>query len=137
MTACRDIDLTAGPISPIALSVSTEPIAISLAEDPIELTTSPSPVNIAITQDPIQIAILGIGAQGPKGDSGVGSGPAFTFTQNTPSAGWVVYHGLGRKPSITIIKSTNEITFGHVTYPNDDSAIVQFSAAISGTALCY
>jgi hypothetical protein len=72
-----------------------------------------------------------------QGGGGGGSGPAFTFNQNSPSSVWVVFHNLARKPAITVIRSDNVVTFGQISYPNNQSALIQFTSAISGSALCY
>lgn len=132
MTECC-IDLTTGPVSPIVLDLNITPIELVAEPEPIQLVAESSPIELVAEPQPIVLEV-GVGVQGPPGTS---AGPAFTFPQSTPSAAWVVYHNLGRKPSITIIRSDNVVTFGQISYPNNQSALVQFGRAISGTALCY
>lgn len=48
--------------------------------------------------DPVQLVELAIGVPGPAGPAG----SAFHFRQATPAAEWIVEHGQGTKPSISV-----------------------------------
>ncbi len=58
----------------------------------------------------------------------------FVFNQTTPSDTWVIDHGLGRFPSITVVDSAGSIVVGSVVYTTADRITVSFSGGFSGTA---
>jgi len=59
---------------------------------------------------------------------------AYIHTQSTPSATWTINHNLGRKPSVTIVDSSEKVVFGDITYVTDNQLTVSFSAAFGGKA---
>lgn len=59
---------------------------------------------------------------------------AYVHTQSTPSATWLINHNLGRKPSVTIVDSSEKVVFGDITYVTDNQLTVSFSAAFGGKA---
>jgi len=58
----------------------------------------------------------------------------FVFTQSIPSATWNITHNLGKFCSVTVVDTSNEIVIGDVTYANDNSLTITFSAPFSGKA---
>jgi hypothetical protein len=70
------------------------------------------------------------------GTGGVGSGSdvAFVFDQMSASATWLIAHGLGKYPSVTIVDSSGATVEGAVDYVDANSLTVSFSAAFAGTA---
>ena len=58
----------------------------------------------------------------------------FVFTQVIPSATWNITHNLGKFCSVTVVNTSNEIVIGNVTYVNDNSLTITFSAPFSGKA---
>lgn len=46
------------------------------------------------------------GPQGPAGPQGAGSGTMFTVS--AASSSWIIAHGLGRRPNVTVYLSTGE-----------------------------
>jgi hypothetical protein len=58
----------------------------------------------------------------------------FIFTQVIPSATWNITHNLGKFCSVTVVNTSNEIVVGNVTYVNDNSLTITFSAPFSGKA---
>lgn len=58
----------------------------------------------------------------------------FVYTQSTPSSLWDITHGLGGKPSITVVDSSATVVLGEVTYISDTRVQVAFSAPFSGFA---
>jgi len=65
-----------------------------------------------------------------KGDT------AFVYSQNTgdPQQVWNITHNLGKKPSVTIVSSTDTTVVGEVTYNNDNQLTITLSSANSGKA---
>jgi hypothetical protein len=63
----------------------------------------------------------------------VGGGGSYTHVQSTPSVTWVIDHGLGFNPNVTVIDSSGRQVEGDVAY-SLDQVIVTFSAAFSGKA---
>lgn len=59
---------------------------------------------------------------------------AYIHLQSSPSATWVVNHGLGKYPSVTIVDSAEEEVIGEVIYTNSNTLTVKFTAAFSGKA---
>jgi len=59
---------------------------------------------------------------------------AYVHTQSVPSATWTINHNLGRKPSVTIVDSSEKVVFGDITYVTDNQLTVSFSAAFGGKA---
>lgn len=58
----------------------------------------------------------------------------YEFVQGQASSTWVITHGLGGKPSVTIVDSADTHVFGDVTYNSTTQITVSFSAAFSGKA---
>ena len=70
------------------------------------------------------------------GIRGPGGGPAYVHTKTTPSSTWTVQHNLGRNPKIAVFVGGAEV-FAPITYPDVNTAIIEFGSAESGQALCY
>jgi|TARA_Y100000289_G_scaffold46384_1_gene46548 hypothetical protein len=61
---------------------------------------------------------------------------SFVYTQaiGNPQSVWSITHNLGKKPSVTIATSTNNVVVGEVTYVNDNQLTITLSSANSGKA---
>lgn len=73
------------------------------------------------------------------GDIGSGGGtgtapPYYLHNQTTPAASWVIDHGMGRLPSVTVIDTTQRLCDGDVTYDSDTQVTLTFFAAFAGVA---
>lgn len=80
-----------------------------------------------------------IGLQGPKGDAGangISAGPAYVHTQSLANSSWTIAHNLNRNPMVELIVG-GAIVNARVTFPTLDSALVEFSTAVTGTANCF
>lgn len=53
-----------------------------------------------------------------------------------PSKIWTITHGLGKHPSVTVINNDNQIVEGSVTYIDNNTIQIDFSAEFSGTVYC-
>ena len=58
----------------------------------------------------------------------------FVFTQGTPASQWVVNHDLGKKCSVTVVNSANEVVIGQITYNSDNQVTLDFDGSFSGKA---
>lgn len=61
---------------------------------------------------------------------------AFVYSQpvGNPKATWSITHNLGKKPSVTIVTSTDTVVIGEVEYNNDNQLTITLSSANSGKA---
>lgn len=79
---------------------------------------------------------------GPKTESGWGSEPFYTIgltnryvhTQEAASSEWVIDHGLGGRPSVTVVDSAATTVIGEVSYVSNSRVIVRFTSPFSGFA---
>jgi hypothetical protein len=80
-----------------------------------------------VAQQPVQnvIDIAGLKGGGDKN---------YIHVQNTPSATWTVPHNLGKKPSVVVVDSADEVVYGEITYTDDNNITLTFSGAFSGKA---
>lgn len=83
----------------------------------------------------IEVESTRIGPPGPRGPEGP-PGPilAHTHTQNVPSTTWIIEHGLGTYPQVSAMEFGGASIEGDVTYVDDNTMHLQFSALVSGTA---
>ena len=81
------------------------------------------------TERRVVVALAGI--RGPGG-----SGPSHTHTQAVAQSSWTVVHNLGRHPLVDV-EVSNEAVQARVTYPNNTSALVEFTSPQIGKAYCY
>lgn len=58
----------------------------------------------------------------------------YVHSQAVASATWVIAHGLGRYPSVSVVDSALNVVVGDVRYDNTNQVTVTFSAAFGGTA---
>ena len=64
-----------------------------------------------------------------------GSDPLeYTHSQVAPLDTWVVAHNLGKRPSVTVVDSSNREVVGDVLYDSNNQITITFSGAFSGTA---
>jgi hypothetical protein len=58
----------------------------------------------------------------------------FAFTQSTPSAVWVVVHGLGFHPTVQVFDTANDEVEGDIVHDSVDQLTITFSAPFGGVA---
>lgn len=125
---------------------------VEIVEDAVHVVETTPPESITIEQPdgaPVvevlaetEIQTVEVGVSGPqgvrgfKGDEGEKGdvGGVYLHVQSTPSALWVIEHGLGFKPNVTVIDSAGTQNVGTVTWPDDDTMTIQFLAGFSGEA---
>lgn len=65
---------------------------------------------------------------------GGGSDAFFEYDQVVPASTWVITHGLGKFPSVTVVDSSGDTVFGDVHFNDTNTVTVTFSGAFSGVA---
>ena len=55
-------------------------------------------------------------------------------TQGTPASQWVINHNLGKKCSVTVVDSANEVVVGQITYNSVNQVTLDFDGSFSGKA---
>lgn len=71
---------------------------------------------------------------GGGGGPGTGDDKHYVHPQGAPSASWIINHGLGKYPSVTVLDSGGTEVEGHVAYISLNLIQITFSAAFSGQA---
>lgn len=89
-------------------------------------------VNVSIEVAESSVTIYE-GISGPQGSVGV-SDAYYTHTQTVPSALWTITHNLGKKPSVSVVDSAENIVIGNVTYVSDNALTVSFTGGFAGKA---
>jgi len=75
----------------------------------------------------ISVYALGVGI-GNIGDT------HFTFVQGVPENTWVINHGMRKKPSVTVVDSSDTQVEGDIRYDSLDRLTISFNSAFSGKA---
>ena len=70
---------------------------------------------------------------GPPGPPGPHGG-SFVYAQASPEDVWVIEHGLGYNPNVTVVNSAGDEVVGDVKYNSGDVVTLTFSGGFSGTA---
>lgn len=58
----------------------------------------------------------------------------YIFTQTTPSDYWIISHGLGKFPSVTVVDSAGTLVEGQTHYINENQIELEFFGAFAGKA---
>lgn len=85
----------------------------------------------ALSVDGVEITVIeaSVGVQGPRG-----SDLNYAYTQGVAASIWTVSHGLGKRPSVTVVDSAGDQVEGDVTYLDLNNLSIEFSAPFSGQA---
>lgn len=60
----------------------------------------------------------------------------YVHVQSAPSDEWHIKHGLGKRCSVTVVDSGDNVVVGDINYIDNDSLIISFSSAFGGKAYC-
>jgi len=58
----------------------------------------------------------------------------YSHDQSVSEPEWLIEHGLGKKPSVTVVDSMNRTVMGEVEYIDNNVLIVRFKSAFKGKA---
>jgi hypothetical protein len=89
-----------------------------------------SPIVVTVTPQASPAVNLNTITVGPINQPNV----AYTHTQGTSSATWVINHYLGWNPNVTVQDSAGTTVEGNISYTNNNSLSITFSGAFSGKA---
>lgn len=70
----------------------------------------------------------------PTGGGSTGGDTFFPYTQIIASDTWVILHGLGKYPSVTVVDSAGTVVTGDVAYDSINQVTLTFAGAFSGKA---
>lgn len=82
-----------------------------------------------------QVATATWGGTSKMGFAYAIGGVITTFNQGTPSTNWMIPHGLGRYPNVTLVDNTgNRIPFAKIKYVDSNNISIAFTVPFSGSA---
>lgn len=113
-----DWEIGEGTYSAAGPTLSRTPIASSLGGSAVPI------VNFAIVSVIIDAATL----------TAMSALAGVTFHQAVPSATWTIAHNMGSYPAVVVLDSTGGVIEGDVSYPDSNTAVLNFSGAFSGIA---
>jgi hypothetical protein len=58
----------------------------------------------------------------------------FVHSQGVPASQWVITHNLGKKSSVTVVDSADQVVIGQVTYNSVNQVTLDFQGSFSGKA---
>lgn len=110
----------------------------TVVEDPNLRNLIPlPPTSIQRELPPVSLDLVGQifrGPKGDKGDSGTDSDKHYNHVQSIPSDVWIINHGLGKFPSVSVADSSGSEVEGEILYTDSNTVVVTFAAAFSGNA---
>lgn len=94
-------------------------------------------INVSVQQPTLQNTIViprPTTSLSIKGVTGGGGDAHYTHVQGVAEAIWEVTHNLNKRPSVTVVDSTDNIVFGEVEYLTMNTIRLKFAGAFSGKA---
>lgn len=89
--------------------------------------------------DIVEVAVQGPagrdGRDGAAGRDGVGGDQNYIHNQLASSTVWTIVHNLGKKPSVTVIDSGDNVVIGDVEYIDLNTVQITFTAEFGGQAI--
>ena len=58
----------------------------------------------------------------------------YVHSQGVPASQWVITHNLGKKSSVTVVDSADQVVIGQVTYNSVNQDTLDFQGSFSGKA---
>ena len=119
---------------------AADPADLIETVDVDDLSMAPTGTNkkLALNELAVYLETQGIsgppGPPGPQGPPGDGAASSYTHVQSTPDDIWVIDHGLGFNPSVTVVDSGGAQVEGDVRYVSVVQVTITFSAGFSGKA---
>lgn len=95
-------------------------------------------VNVSVTQTStsgVSLVRQPTGTVSITGVVGGGGDANYVHLQGSPASTWEVQHNLGKRPSVTVVSSTDAVVYGIVEYVDNNNVRLIFeSGAFSGKA---
>ena len=99
---------------------------------PLEIDIDPPAISVAGGQfTPNPDILVMPGPEGPRGPTG---GEPFAWHQTTASASWVITHGLGHYPQVSIADDTGILVLSDVVYTSLNVVTINFASPRTGYA---
>ena len=61
-----------------------------------------------------------------------GERSSFVYNQSVAEQEWIVNHGMGKRPSVTTVDSTDRIVVGEVNYIDNETLVITFKYPFKG-----
>lgn len=109
---------------------------IEVAQETVEVVVSGGAARVVDLEGSVEVVdlsdpeVIETGVPGPRG----GSVAAYRHSQGVASAVWVIDHGMGFYPNVTVLDSTGREVVGFVQYPSADRVVLTFAAPFGGEA---
>jgi hypothetical protein len=94
-------------------------------------------INVSVQQPTLQNTIViprPTTSLSIKGVTGGGGDAHYTHVQGVAEATWEVTHNLGKRASVTVVDSTDNVVIGEIEYLTMNSVRLKFAGAFSGKA---
>lgn len=91
----------------------------------------------ALFQIDSELSVVGEGVINVTTQNGVATVTStnFTFEQGVASDTWVITHNLNKRPSVTVVDSSDSVIVpDEITYIDDNQMVLKFLSAFSGKA---
>lgn len=99
--------------------MTTDHVTLTTTDEAIHLTASPA--------EHVHLHTTTTTAGAPTGDH-------WRHAQLDPADTWVIHHGLGRRPAVSIEDSAGTLVHGDVTYLDEGRLVVRFAHPFAGHA---
>lgn len=93
-----------------------------------------SALAVSTTEVSVSGVISATGGNSNQWNAAAAKAAGYTHTQLSPEATWDVTHNLGKRASVSVVDSGENIVIGEVQYLDDNSVRITFSAAFAGKA---
>jgi hypothetical protein len=94
-------------------------------------------INVSVSQPTLQNTVViprPTTSLSIKGVTGGGGDAYYVHNQMLPESSWTINHNLGKKPSVSVVDTTDAVVYGDINYINDNQLTISFSGAFSGKA---
>ena len=94
-------------------------------------------INVSVQQPSLQTTIViprPTTSVSIKGVTGGGGDAHYTHVQSVAEATWEVTHNLGKRASVTVVDSTDNVVIGEIEYLTMNTVRLKFAGAFSGKA---
>jgi hypothetical protein len=96
----------------------------------VQAVGSPSPPEVSTTSQAVEISVT----PAVIVEGGEAQDKNYYHTQAIPATDWTIQHNLGKYPSAAVIDTGMNRIFGDEEYVDENTMVLRFSVAFSGTA---
>ena len=117
-------------------SGSAETFSATMSEAPAGMTASMKETGGGTVRNKPRINGVELSGDLTAEELGITSDQHYTHKQAQAAKVWTIIHGLGKRPSVTVVDSAGTAVIGEIEYLDDNTVRLTFCAAFSGTAYC-